>query len=157
TGAVVDPIFAIRRSFAIEPGESVVLAFTTGVAATREEAVAVAERYRTSAAITRAFELAWAHARIELQGSHWKPDDVFLFQRLAGHLLYPTSPLRAEAEVLVENRLGQSGLWSFGISGDLPLLVLRMHSAAGLSHLRQLLQAHAFWQLKGMKVDFVVL
>ena len=156
-GAVLDPIVAIRRSLLLKPNERAIVAFTTGVAATREEAVALADRYHTVAAIAHAFELAWAHARIELQGSHWKPDDVHLFQRLAGHLQYSTGPLRAASETLVANRLGQSALWAFGISGDLPILLLRMHSAGGLIHLRQLLQAESYWQAKGFPVDLVVL
>ncbi|CAN5242545.1 hypothetical protein BH11PLA2_BH11PLA2_10000 [soil metagenome] len=156
-GAVLDPIVAIRRSFLLRSNEKVVLAYTTGVAATREEAVALAERYHTMTAIGHAFELAWAHARIELQGSHWKPDDVHLFQRLAGHLYYPTGPLRATPETLTANRLGQTALWAFGISGDLPILLLRMHSAGGLLHLKQLLQAQSYWQTKGFAVDIVVL
>ena len=156
-GAVLDPVAAIRRSILLKSGEKAVLAFTTGMANTREEAVALADRYRTMAAVAHAFEIAWAHARIELQGSHWKPDDIHLFQRLAGHLQYPTGPLRAAPEIIAANRLGQSGLWTSGISGDLPILLLRMHSATGLYHLRQLLQAHSYWQAKGFPVDFVVL
>ena len=156
-GAVLDPIFAIRRTINLKPGQSSTVAFSTGVAATREAAFAMAERYHALSSVTRAFELAWAHANIELQGSHWKPDDVHLFQRIAGYLLYPTGPLRASREILAANRLGQSGLWSFGISGDWPILVVRLHGMAGLPQLRQLLQAHVYWQSKAFKSDLVVL
>jgi cyclic beta-1,2-glucan synthetase len=157
TGAVLDPILSIRRDFVLKPGEPVVMAFATGMAANREEAISLAQRYRAMAAIGRAFELAWAHAGIELQGSHWKVDDVYLFQRIAGYLIYPTGPLRADPGIIAANRHGQSGLWAFGISGDLPILVLRMHGMGGLPHLRQLLQAHAYWQSKALKVDLVIL
>ena len=157
TGAVLDPVLAIRRSVVLLPEERVTFAFSTGVAATREEALAIADRYHHMPAITRAFELSWAHATIELQGSHWKADDVHLFQRIAGHLLYPTGPLRADPEILAANRLGQSGLWAFGISGDLPILILRLHGPGTLTHLKQLLQAQAYWYSKAMKVDLVVL
>ena len=156
-GAVLDPIFAIRRTINLKPGQSSTVAFSTGVAATREAAFAMAERYHALSSVTRAFELAWAQANIELQGSHWKPDDVHMFQRIAGYLLYPTGPLRASRETLAANRLGQSGLWSFGISGDWPILVLRLHGMAGLPHLKQLLQARVYWQSKAFKSDLVIL
>ena len=126
-GAVLDPIFAIRRTVVLKPGQSSTVAFSTAIAATRDEALGLAERYHTLSAAGRAFELAWAHSNIELQGSHWKSDEVHLFQRIAGYLLYPTGPLRSPRDTLLSNRLGQSGLWSFGISGDLPILVLRLH------------------------------
>ncbi len=156
-GAVLDPIFAIRRTVVLKPGQSSKAAFSTAVAATREETVALAERYHTLSAVDRAFELAWAHANIELQGNRWKPDDVHLFQRIAGYLLYPTGPLRAAGDILAANRIGQSGLWAFGISGDLPILVLRLHGMTGLTHVRQLLEAHVYWQSKGFKTDLVIL
>ena len=156
-GAVLDPIFSIRRTVALKPGQSFVAAFTTGVAATREEALALTERYHALSSVSRAFDLAWAHSNIELQGNHWKPDDVHLFQRIAGYLLYPTGPLRANRETLAANRVGQSGLWAFGISGDLPILVLRLHGMAGLPQARQLLQAHVYWQSKAFKTDLVLL
>ena len=156
-GAVLDPVFAIRRAVTLKPGQGATMAFSTGVAANREEAVALAERFHTLSAVSRAFELAWGQANIELQGNHWKPDDVHLFQRIAGYLLYPTGPLRAARETLAANRLGQSGLWAFGISGDLPILILRLHGLVGLPQLRQLLQAHVYWQSKAFKADLVVL
>ncbi len=156
-GPVLDPVFAVRRAVTVPPGGRVTVAFATGFAATREQAIAIADRYHTPAAVTRGFELAWAHARIELQGMHLKAEEVNLFQRLGGHLLYPTGPLRADAATLAANRLGQAGLWAFGISGDLPILVVRVHGPGGLSHLKQAVQAHAFWQAKGLRTDVVAL
>ncbi len=157
TGAVLDPILSIRRSFVLKPGEQIVMAFATGIAPDREAAIALCQRYRSLGAVGRAFELAWAHAGIELQASHWKVDDVYLFQRIAGYLMYPTGPLRAAPEVIAANRHGQSSLWAFGISGDLPILVFRLHGMGGLQQLRQLLQAHDYWQSKALKVDLVIL
>ena len=156
-GAVLDPVAALRRTLTLKSGEKGTVTFLTGASDTREEAIAHAERYGSTAAVAHAFELAWAHARIELQGSHWKPEDVHLYQRLAGHLHFPNGPLRADAETLRANRFGQPGLWAFGISGDLPILVLTVHSHAGLSHLRQLANAHTYWRAKGFAVDLVVL
>ncbi len=156
-GPVLDPVFALRKAVKLPPGGKAVVAFTTGYAATREDAVAMADRYDALSAVHHGFDLAWAHARIELQRQNLKAEDVNLFQRLAGHLLYPTGPLRAPAEILSANRLGQSGLWAFGISGDLPILLLRIHGDGGLPKARLLLQGHAYWQGKGLKVDLVLL
>lgn len=156
-GPVLDPVFSLRRAVTLAPGGRVVIAFATGYAATRDDAVAMADRYDTLAAVNRAFDLAWAHARIEAQRQNLKAEDVNLFQRLGGHLLYPTGPLRAPADVLAANSLGQSGLWAFGISGDLPILVVRVHGPGGLPLTRRVLQAHAFWQGKRLAVDLVVL
>lgn len=156
-GTVLDPIVSIRRTVLIKPGERATLAFTTGMAGTRDEALAIANRFGNLAVIAHAFELSWAQAQIELQGSHWRADDVHLFQRLAGLLHYSNGPLRSPSEILIANHQGQSGLWPFGISGDLPILLLRIHSRDGLTHLRLLLNARAYWQAKNFLHDFVVL
>jgi cyclic beta-1,2-glucan synthetase len=156
-GTVLDPIASIRRTVLIKPGERATLAFTSGMARTRDDAIAMANRLGNLAAIAHAFELSWAQAQIELQGSHWRAEDVHLFQRLAGLLHYSNGPLRSPSEILISNHQGQSGLWPFGISGDLPILLLRIHSRDGLTHLRLLLHARAYWQAKNFQHDFVVL
>ena len=155
TGPVLDPIFAIRRQTMIKPGERVTLNFITGVAPTRESALAVADQYHGANAVARAFDLAWARARIESQPL--RGEDTHLFQRLATHLLYPVGPLRAKPDILAKNKRGQSALWSFGISGDLPIALLRVHGTGGMGHVRQLVQAWTFWKQKGLRADLVLL
>lgn len=156
-GAVLDPVFSIRRSLKIRPGEQAILAYTTGYAESREEALALADRFHAIPAVHRGFELAWAHARIDLQHAHLEADDVHLFQKLAGHLLFPVGPLRPPAEIIAANTLGQSGLWSYGISGDLPLAVIRLHGLSGMGHLKQMIQAHEYWRKKGLRAELLVL
>jgi cyclic beta-1,2-glucan synthetase len=157
TGPVLDPIFSLRRRVRLEAGGHGVLTFITGMADTREDAVALADQYQTALAVTRAFELAWAHARVELRHLRISVEDAHLFQRLAGHLLFPTPALRAPAEVLAANQRGQSGLWRFGISGDLPILLVRLSDTKDMPLLEQLLAAHVYWRGRGLLIDLVVL
>jgi cyclic beta-1,2-glucan synthetase len=157
TGPVLDPIFSLRRRVRLEGGGRSVLTFTTGMADSREEAVALADQYQTAQAVTRAFELAWAHARVELRHLRISVEDAHLFQRLAGHILFPTPALRAAPEVLAANQQGQSGLWRYGISGDLPIVLVRISDAKDMPLLEQLLFAHSYWRGRGLAVDLVVL
>ncbi len=149
-------MFSLRRVVRLRPGERATLAFSTGVASSREEALALADQFHTLGAVLRAFELAWAHSRVELYHLHLRVEEAHLYQRLAGHLFYPGPSLRGPAEVLSSNRQGQPGLWRIGISGENPILLLRLTSHGGMSLLRQLLHAHAFWRHKGLRVDLVV-
>ena len=157
TGPVLDPVLAIRRRVRIKPGGRVTVAFTTGVAPTRPAAVAMADQYCSLHAVTRAFELAWAHARIEVQHTQLRAEDAHLYQRLAGHLIYPIGSLRADPDVLAANRLGQPALWPFGISGDNPIALARLHGPGGTGLVRQLLSAHSYWQAKGLRADLLFL
>jgi cyclic beta-1,2-glucan synthetase len=157
TGAVLDPVFCLRRVVRIPAGASVAVTFTTAVAETRDAALALADRYGSPAAGVRAFELAWAHAPVELKHLNITAADAHLYQRLAGHLLYPSPALRGPATVLKANRLAQDGLWRHGISGDFPIVLLAVSSPDDLGMLRQLFLAHTYWRYNGLKADLVVL
>src|SRR5678815_3931883 len=56
----------------------------------------------------------------------------------------------------MKNRRGQSALWGYAISGDLPIVLAQIADAANLELVRQLVQAHAYWRLKGLAVDLVI-
>jgi cyclic beta-1,2-glucan synthetase len=157
TGAVLDPIFSLRRCVRVPAGMSVSVAFTMAVADSREEALALADTYHDVHAINRAFELAWAHSQVELQHLHLSTEDAHLFQRVASHLIYSGPFLRARPEVLAANRQGQLGLWRHGISGDRAIVLVRVKEAEELLLVRQLLLAHTYWRLKGLEVDLVIL
>jgi cyclic beta-1,2-glucan synthetase len=157
TGAVLDPVFSLRRRVRVPAGSAVSVAFTTAVAQTREEAVALADHYHDSHGITRAFELAWAHSQVQLRHLRLSPEEIQLYGRLAAHVVYAGPALRAPAAVLAANRQGQPGLWRHGVSGDRPIVLARVAEPEELDVVRQLLQAHAYWRLHGLEVDLVIL
>ena len=108
---------------------------------------ALTDQYHDLRVVLRAFELAWAHAQVELRHVHLSANKIHLFQRLASLLLYPDATRRAPADVLIANRRGQSALWRYGISGDFPIVLARINgpgqegfgarSVAGPSELAQ--------------------
>jgi cyclic beta-1,2-glucan synthetase len=156
-GAVLDPIFSLRCRVAIPPHETATLAFATGFATSREEAVFLADTYHDLRGVQRAFEMAWAFNRVELRHIHLSPAKSHLFQRLASALLYPDPAHRAAPETLSANRQGQSGLWRYGISGDVPILLVHVTRTEHLDLVRDLLTAHRFWREHGLVTDLVVM
>ena len=157
TGPVLDPIFSLRRRVSIAPDDSVSLAFITAYADSREEAIALADQYHDPRAVQRTFELAWAHSQVELRHLHASPASVQIYQRLASAVLFPDASLRASAAVLKSNQRGQTALWKFGISGDDPIVLVRISQPDHRGLVRDLLLAHEFWHSHGLKVDLVVL
>jgi len=155
-GPVLDPVFALRKTVRLAPGATATLAFATAVTETHEAALTLADHYHAPAAASRAFELAWAHSRVELRSLGVAVAESHLYQRLAGHVLFPPPALRAGG-ALKSNRQGQPGLWRHGISGDLPIVVVALPDGGGVPLAREVLKAHAFWRGRGFQADLVLL
>src|SRR5438093_9314347 len=84
-------------------------------------------------------------------------DEAQLYERLASHVLWTDAALRASPTILAGNTLGQAGLWAHGISGDLPIVIVRVVEEGDLSLVRQALRAQEYWRLKGLSADLVIL
>lgn len=156
-GSVLDPIFSLRSTLRIDPESSASLAFVTAYASTRDEALALADQYHDLRGVQRTFELAWAHSQIELRHMHVTPATAQLYQRVASAVLFPESSQRAPSAMLASNRQGQPSLWRHGISGDDPIVMLRLDQPDQRAVVRELLLAHEFWHRLGLKVDIVIL
>ncbi|MFK3704633.1 GH36-type glycosyl hydrolase domain-containing protein [Klebsiella sp. NPDC088457] len=156
-GAVLDPIMAIRQSLVLPPGIPVVIDIVYGVSESRSASLALAEKYRDRSIADRVFELVWSHSHILLRQINVNEDNATLFNRLAGAILYPGPELRADEQIISRNRRGQSGLWGWAISGDLPIVLLNVTSDDSLDSVTTLILAHHYWRLKGLAVDLVIL
>ncbi len=157
TGFVLDPVVSLRQRIRLAPGGFMKLSFATGMASSRETALALAQRYHEPSAAARTFALAFAHAQSGLRHLGISSEQALLFERLASRVLYTDGSLRASPELLARNTLGQEGLWPHGISGDLPILLVRVVEEDDLPLVRQVLQAQEYWRLKGLSADVVIL
>ena len=157
TGLVLDPILSLRQRIRLVPGASVRLCFATGIASDRETAKALAQKYRDPSAAARTFALAFTHAQSGLRYLGISNDEALLFERLASRVLFADGSLRAHPDTIASNELGQAGLWPHGISGDLPILFVRVLGDDDVGLVRQVLQAQEYWRLKGLSADVVIL
>ncbi len=157
TGAVLDPVLSLRRRVRIAHGGRARLAFATGVATSRAAAIALAEKYDDPASAARVFALANSQTHMRLRHLGIATDEAQLYERLASRVLWSDATLRAAPALVAGNTLGQSGLWALGISGDLPILVVRVLEEGDLSLVRQVLRAQEYWRLKGLSADVVLL
>ncbi|HEY6360074.1 MAG TPA: glucoamylase family protein, partial [Vicinamibacterales bacterium] len=156
TGAVLDPVAALRDRVRLGPGGVVRVTFATGVAPDRVAALALARKYRDGSAASRAFSMAFTHVHIALQSLGLTDDHAILFDRLASRVFGTDASCISPAD-LARNTLGQSSLWGYGISGDLPVALVRITDAASLPLVRQLLHAQEYWRVKGLSADVVIL
>ena len=156
-GAVLDPIVAIRRAVTLPPDASATVHIISGVADTREAALALLEKYIDKHFVERAFEMAWFQSQEVLRHLGATEADAQVYGRLAASIIYGNALRRAAPSIIARNRLGQSGLWRFGVSGDLPIMLVRIGDLKRIDLAKQALQAHAYWRMKGLISDLVIL
>lgn len=156
-GTVLDPIFALRNRVRIPAGATVRLSFWTAAAASRAEVLDLYDKQHDANAYARAATLAWTQAHVQLRHLGITAEEATLFQRLAGHILYADASMRPASDAIRRGSGGRPALWAQGISGDAPILLLRIHDTDDLGIVRQLLQAHEYWRMKQLAVDLVIL
>ena len=156
-GAVLDPIFSIRRRIRIAPGATGRVAFWTIAAASRQALLDGVDKHRDATAFARASTLAWTQGQVQLHHLDITAGEAGLFQRLAGHVIFAAPAMRPSSDAILRGCGAQSGLWSQGISGDLPIVLLRISDIENLDIVRELLQAHEYWRMKQLAVDLVIL
>jgi cyclic beta-1,2-glucan synthetase len=155
-GAVLDPIMSIRYRISVKPGQTVTIDLIYGISETKEGCEVLMHKYQDKPLKKRAVELSWTHNQILLRQINATEADAQLYDRLAASIVYANPELRADASVILNNFRGQSGLWSYSISGDLPIILLHIYDTESLELVKQMLQAHAYWRLKGLAVDLVI-
>lgn len=155
-GSVLDPIVAIRYSFSLGPEQTVTIDMVSGMAETRDTALYLIDKYQDRHLSDRVLDLAWTHSQVVLRQLNTNEADAQFHARLASLIIYANTDSRAEASILMKNCRGQSGLWGYAISGDLPIVLLQISNVDNIGLVHQLVQAHAYWRQKGLAVDLVI-
>ncbi|MED4226673.1 GH36-type glycosyl hydrolase domain-containing protein [Neobacillus cucumis] len=156
-GSVVDPAFIMRRRIHLAPRQSASIYIVTGVANSREKALDIVQQLREPNQVDRTFHLALVRSQIDLRHLHLTPKQASAAHRLAGRLLYTPSLTPMRSEAIKQNSLGQSALWSHGISGDVPIAIVSIKHSADLPFVSLLAQQHQYLCQLGLEIDLVVL
>jgi cellobiose phosphorylase len=155
-GSVLDPILSSRVTITIPADQTVIVDLVIGVADQRAGCVSLVEKYRDRRLADRVFELAWTHSQVLLRQLNATEGEAQAYARLAGSIVYSQRTLRADPALIRQNRRGQSSLWGYAISGDLPIVLVQVSDVAHLDLVKQAVTAHAWWRLKGLAVDLVI-
>jgi cellobiose phosphorylase len=156
SGSVLDPVISIQYRIVLEPYESATIDMVFGISETRDGCNLLIEKYQDRHLINRVLELAWTHSQVILRQINAVESDAQLYTRLAGSIIYANSSLRTDPATIIKNHRGQSGLWGYSISGDIPIVLLQIEDSSNIELVKQLIQAHAYWRLKGLFVDLVI-
>ncbi len=156
-GATLDPIFSFRRRIRIPAGRQSSFTLWTVAASTREGVLDLVDRHRQAAAYERALTLSWTQAQIQLRHLSINHEEAHLFQTLAGRVIYASAALRPGSKNLSRDMGPQSMLWPHGISGDRPIVLVRIEDIEHIELVHEVLRAFEYWKTKQLSVDIVIL
>jgi cyclic beta-1,2-glucan synthetase len=157
TGPVLDPVMSLRLKVSIEPGKTAKISFITTVAESNEYLLSKIEKYSSSDRIEGAFNLAQVRSSLEMKYLNMKEEEEYLYQNLLSDILF-VSPLRDKNQKqIMENIKGQSSLWRYSISGDLPIILVVLNKNNQMRLLTELLKVQEYCHLLDIIVDLVIL
>lgn len=156
-GNVLDPVLGLRAKIRLQSGTTSHITFANIVASSREELLRLVEKFCDALTYERITNLAWTQAQVKLHYLNIEPDEADLFQRMATRLIYSDSSLRPSSDNLKRNHRDINSLWAHGISGDFPIISVRINDIEDRAIIRQLLKAHEYLNMKGLIVDLVIL
>lgn len=157
TGAVIDPIFSLRYRLQIPARGKTSICFSTGVALSHDEAVRLADKYNNAHVFERESAMAWTKARVEQRHLQIKAEESTAFQSIAARLLYTSGDFRAANNIVRQNNRIQSNLWAYGVSGDVPITLVKVRKSDDIAFVKQMLRGQEYLRLKGLKFDLVIL
>ncbi|SHI04026.1 Cellobiose phosphorylase [Clostridium collagenovorans DSM 3089] len=156
-GVVLDPIISLKKKVTVKPGETIKMSFITAISESRDKVLEIATKYDESHNINRVFQSAYNEALSELKYLGIKFQQANLYQSMASRIIFLNNQMRERKDYIKNISKGQNALWSYGISGDLPIVLLIVREEKHIEDLKQILLAHEYWSSKGLRVDLVVI
>ncbi|MDF2943363.1 MAG: conserved rane protein of unknown function [Herbinix sp.] len=157
SGFCNDPIMSLRVSISLGVGETACISFITGVCQNKEEAIKIGEELKIAYRIDDIFEKFRLQTEIELKYLEISRPQMNAFQDLISPIFYPSGYYRGPDENIRRNFKNQSFLWRFGVSGDNPILLLRVKSIEEAGVIKDVLKAYEYLRINRVIVDLIIL
>ena len=156
-GLVTDPGLAMKRTVKIMPGEKIILDLLISISNERETVSKLLEKYKNTKIITKTLELARAKVEAETIYLGLKGKDLEKYQKLLSYILLNNPLKKLTLNKLPKRIYSQSKLWKYGISGDLPIILVKIEDLNDMYVVQDILKAYEFFRSKNIKTDLVII
>jgi cyclic beta-1,2-glucan synthetase len=153
----LDPIFSLRPIVEVGSLGSESISFVTAAADTHDDLIGIIKSYFSPSSILRAFELSLARSNVEIRYEQIPIEKIHLFQQFSKAIFFHLDPSTFNLEARNNNRLQQQSLWRFGISGDFPIVLVKLTEQKQLSLVKDLMTCHRYLDKRGLNYDLVIL
>jgi cellobiose phosphorylase len=155
-GAVLDPVMSLRVKVRIEPGKKAEVSFVVAVSENKELLLALIDKYHSPESIEKSFDLALTRSQVEAGYLNLKATEMELYQNMISGLVFISPTRKAYRSTIARNTVGQPALWKYGISGDLPIVLMTLGKMDHMDVLNDILKAQEYWRLMDLSVDLVI-
>jgi cyclic beta-1,2-glucan synthetase len=152
----LDPALVLAVRVELAPGARVALALVTAVAKTRDAVLELARRFATLHAVRWAELDAGREQARRLDREGMSPALLPDALRLVSRMMMPGETFRARGAPSPLHP-SKSSLWGHGISGDDPLLVVRVRAGEKNTLVEEILATYRFLRMNGCKVEIAFL
>ena len=156
-GAVLDPIFSLRTRLVIGAGRTASISLVMMTGESKDALIMIASRYETPRDMELSAHRAYERSRIETKYRDFKASEITLFLDILSHLLFLSPARRANSEQIAKSHRGQSALWRYGVSGDLPILLVELTDETQIPLLHEAIKAYEYWGVMDVSADLVVI
>ena len=154
-GTTLDPIMSMRRRLHIERGKSVEAYILTGFAKSRDQLLQLTTQYQRSVDIEHAFKTASVFNNMRTSMSLLKGSQMRLYNSISKYMAQTATLGNSRNAIISRNTLSQSGLWRFGISGDLAILLMEIDRMERSGYSKEMLRAFEYFKVHGLQLDLV--
>ena len=157
-GLVTEPVVAMKRTIKIKKQEKVVIDFILSVEEEKEQVLQNLEKYTSFENVKNEFELSKARVEAETRYLNMKGKDIEMYQKMLSYIVFDDSIKSVEKEKINQTQTyKQSDLWKYGISGDLPIILVKMKNANDVQGLKEVLKAYEYFRTKNVETEIVIL
>ena len=153
----INPILALRETVTIKPEEEVCFDLLISVSENRNDAINRILEYKNEEKIDKTFELAKAKTDTEARYLNLKAKQIETYQKLLGYILFSNEIKDKDIEKYKKEKYSKEELWQYGISGDLPILVVKIKDSDEISVLKEVIKAYEFYRIKNIEIDLVII
>ncbi len=157
-GLVTEPIVALKRTIKVKPQEESVIDFILSVHEEEKQAIENIKKYQSVQNVTKEFELSKARVEAESRYLNRKGNDIAIYQKMLSYIVFD-NPVKAQMldNKKKEENYYQSDLWKYGISGDLPIILVKVRNVNDGYVVKEVLKAYEFFRMKNIETEVVIL
>ncbi len=156
-GLVTNPIIALKQTVKVKPDESIKLNLVIAVGEQKENLEENMIKYRNHENVKRALELSKARVEEETRYLGITAKETENYQKLLSYLIFNNPTKFLYLKNFNKKTYNQSDLWKYGISGDIPILLVKIQEIEEIFILDDILKAYEYYRAKNINIDLVIM